>query len=81
MYFSVVGEITAVEVIASGSSVRRLAVLQDKYGAGRWRKLKGLAQVRFADGRLVRAEVHWYEAHGIGRKGFKIKRVLGEDRP
>ena len=78
MYFTIVGEITAIEVIASGPSVRRLAVLQDRYGTGRWRKLKGIAQVRLADGRLVRAEVHWYEAHGIGRKEMKIKRFLDD---
>jgi hypothetical protein len=76
MYFEIVGEITGIEVIATRLSIRRLALLQARYGEGRWRKLKGTAWVRLADGRLCRAEVHWYEAHGIGRKGFKIKRVF-----
>jgi hypothetical protein len=81
MYFEIVGEITEVEMIAARLSIRRLAFLQARYGKGRWRKLKGTAHIRLADGRLYRAEVHWYEAHGIGRKGFKIKRILDRDRP
>jgi hypothetical protein len=76
MYFEIVGEITGLEIIATRLSIRRLAFLHARYGEGRWRKLKGIAWVRLASGRLCRAEVHWYEAHGIGRKGFKIKRVL-----
>lgn len=76
MYFEIIGEITEVEVIAVGPSIRHLPVLQERYGEGRWRKLKGLAWVRLSDGRLHRAEVHWYEAHGIGRNSMKIKRLL-----
>jgi len=76
MYFEVIGEISEIETIAVGRKVRRRALLRKRYGAGRWRKLKGVATVRLADGRLRRAEIHWYEAHGIGRKGFKIKRFL-----
>jgi hypothetical protein len=76
MYFELVGEITEVEVIAAGPAIRQLNLLQEAYGDGRWRKLKGRALVRLDDGRLCRAEVHWYEAHGIGRKRLKIKRLL-----
>lgn len=68
MYFEIVGEITDVEIIAAGPSIRDLSVLQERHGEGRWRKLKGQPWVRLSDGRLHRAEVHWYEAHGIGRK-------------
>jgi hypothetical protein len=76
MYFELVGELTEVEVIATGAAIRQLGTLQDLYGEGKWRKLKGRALVRLEGGRLCRAEVHWYEAHGIGRKCFKIKRLL-----
>lgn len=76
MYFEIVGEITGVEIIAAGPAIRRLSLLQGLYGEGKWRKLKGTALVRLEDGRLCRAEVHWYEAHGIGRKRLKIKRLL-----
>lgn len=76
MYFEIVGEISEVEVIASGSSIRQLSLLEDLYGEGRWRKMKGKAVVRLENGRLGRAEVHWYEAHGIGRRRFKIKQFL-----
>ena len=76
MYFEVVGDITEIEPIASGQGIRTRARLRKRYGRGRWRKLKGIATVRLADGRVRFAEVHWYEAHGIGRKGWKIKRFL-----
>lgn len=76
MPFEVVGDIEAVEVIAIGRRIRQLEQLKDQYGKGRWRKLKGEATVRLPDGSLRRAEVHWYEAHGIGRRRFKIKRFL-----
>jgi hypothetical protein len=76
MYFEIVGDITEVEVIAAGPAIRQLSLLLDLYGEGRWRKLKGTALVRLESGRLCRAEVHWYEAHGIGRKRLKIKRLL-----
>ena len=72
-------EISRVEVIASGSAIRRLRKLERAYGAGYWRKLKGVASVRLVDGTIVRAELHWYEAHGIGRKHLKIKRLLDRD--
>jgi len=73
-----VGTITDVETIATGRSIRDLARLKKFYGAGRWRKRKGLTQVRLPDGAVRRAEVHWYEAHGIGKKELKIKRLLSD---
>jgi hypothetical protein len=76
MYFEIVGEITDCEIIASGRAIRDLARLRKKYGSGRWRKLKGRAPVRLENGSIRQAEIHWYEAHGIGRKRFKIKRFL-----
>jgi hypothetical protein len=65
-----------VETIARGQGIRSLAVLRKNYGSGAWRKMKGKAIVRLDDGTEFRAEVHWYEAHGIGRKDFKIKKHL-----
>lgn len=76
MYFEVVGEITNVETIAKGRSVRARRNLNKRFGRGRWRKLKGEALVRLADGSTSRAELHWFEAHGIGRRKIKIKRFL-----
>lgn len=72
----ILGEITEVEVIAAGGSVRESARLRMAHGASRWRKLKGVATVRLPNGLTVVAEIHWYEAHGIGRKEVKIKRLL-----
>ncbi|MEP7060954.1 MAG: hypothetical protein ABI881_01055 [Betaproteobacteria bacterium] len=76
MYFQIIGEFTAVETIATGSGIRELARLRKFYGRGRWRKRKGVAWVRLMDGDIVLAEVHWYEATGIGKREFKIKRFL-----
>ena len=76
MYFEIVGEVTEVETIASGRGIKTLARLRKRYGGRRWRKRKGVATIRLAGGRVRRAEVHWYEAHGVGRKGWKIKRFL-----
>ena len=76
MYFEVVGDIGDVEVIAKGPSVRERARLVGQFGGARWRKVKGTATVRLRDGTVCRAELHWYEAHGIGRRKFKIKRFL-----
>ncbi len=73
MDFKIVGKITEVETIAVGRSIRDLARLRRQYGKGRWRKLKGIATVRLEDGTIHTAEVHWYEAHGVGRKDFKLK--------
>jgi hypothetical protein len=72
----ILGEITGIEVIAAGRSIRNLSHLQRLYGAGSWRKLKGVATVRLPDGTAALAEVHWHEAHGIGRRDLKIKRLL-----
>jgi hypothetical protein len=76
MHFTIIGEITGIETIASGRGIRELMRLKKIYGAGRWRKRKGFAQIRLSDGILCRAEVHWYESHGIGRKEYKIKRIV-----
>jgi hypothetical protein len=76
MHFEIVGEITDIELIAIGTSIRILPLLRRRYGRGRWRKLKGAARVRLSDGTIRRAEVHWFEAHGIGKKKMRIKRFL-----
>jgi len=74
--FEVVSDITDIEAIAVSTSVRELARLRKQYGSGRWRQLKGIAMIRLRTGRVRRAELHWYEAHGIGRKELKRKRYL-----
>jgi len=76
MSLEVIGKISNIELIAAGNAIRELRRLRRAYGAGRWRKLKGTATLRLPDGRMVKAEVHWYESHGIGKKEFKIKRFL-----
>jgi hypothetical protein len=76
MPFEIISQITDIEIIAKGRGIRDLARIQKKYGRGRWRKLKGTATVRLENGSLRRAEIHWYEAHGIGKKRFKIKQFL-----
>ena len=76
MYFEIIGPISNIETIAVVRSIHGLPRLRKRYGRGRWRKLKGIAVVRIARGELRRAEVHWYEAHGIGRVRQKIKRFL-----
>ena len=75
--FKILGEISQVEIIAVGRSIRILSYLNKQYGKGRWRKLKGVATVeRTSNGRVRLAEIHWYEAHGIGKRDAKIKRWL-----
>ena len=76
MHFEIIGQITAVETIAVGDSIRILPLLRKRYGSGRWRKLKGRATVRLADGTTRLAELHWFEAHGIGRRKMRVKRFL-----
>lgn len=76
MFFEVVGSITNVIVIATGRNIRELGRLQAQFGKGRWRKLKGLATVRLLNGSLRDVELHWYEAHGIGKRKMKIKRYF-----
>jgi hypothetical protein len=79
MHFEILGEISNVETFASGSRIRELVRLRRVYGPGRWRKRKGIARVRLSHGAIYHAEVHWYEAAGIGRKEFKIKHLLQDD--
>lgn len=76
MHFTLRGPIMGATAIAVGSRIRELARLERLYGAGRWRKCKGIATVQLPDGSLRVAEIHWYEADGIGRKELKIKRFL-----
>jgi hypothetical protein len=76
MWFRVVGPIHHVEAIATSASIRELKRLRKNYGGRRWRKLKGVATVELPQGGVMVAEVHWYEAHGIGRREMKIKRLL-----
>jgi hypothetical protein len=73
MKFIIVSEITDIETIAEGNSIRVLPMLNKKYGNGRWRKKKGIATVKLKNGSFRLAEIHWYEAHGIGKKDLKIK--------
>jgi len=74
--FRIVGRIGSIEEIARGREIRELRRLRKAYGGRHWRKMKGVARVRFADGIILKAELHWYEAHGLGRKEYKIKRFL-----
>jgi hypothetical protein len=74
--FELAGPIEEIETIAAGGSIRSLPRLRRLYGPGRWRKLKGSAQVRLRDGTIARAELHWYEAHGIGKKELRLIRLL-----
>jgi len=76
MNFEIVGEITKIDIIASGNAIHDVARLQKQYGQGRWRKLKGVALVRLRSGRIRKAELHWYEAHGIGKREIKRKRYM-----
>jgi hypothetical protein len=76
MHFEIVGEITNLEAIAVGRGIRGLSRLQKLYGRGRWRKMKGQALIRIREGRLRLAELHWYEAHGVGKREMKRKRYL-----
>jgi hypothetical protein len=74
--FRIVGKIDEIEIIAIGRKIRELPALQKRFGRGRWRKLKGVATVSLSDGTIRLAEVHWYEAHGIGKVRMKIKKYL-----
>ena len=76
MLIEILGEISQIETFASGSGIREVARLRRVYGKGRWRKRKGIARVRLPDGSVHLAELHWYEATGIGRKEFKVKHLL-----
>ena len=76
MQFDIVGPITQIETFAIGAAIRELERLRRIYGPGRWRKRKGIARIRLTDGSLHRAELHWYEASGVGRREYKIKAYL-----
>ena len=76
MRFEILGEISGIETFASGSAIREVARLRRVYGRARWRKRKGVARVRLSDGSIHVAEIHRYEAAGVGRKEFKIKHLL-----
>ena len=76
MHFEIITPIVGIETIATGSGIRILRVLRKQYGGGRWRKLKGTATVRLEDGTPRFAELHWFEAHGIGKRKMRIKRFL-----
>lgn len=76
MNFEIIGEISVVETIAAGTGIRDIKRLRKNYGKGRWRKLKGVARVRLDNGRIRLAELHWYEAHGIGKREIKRKCYL-----
>jgi hypothetical protein len=76
LLFEIVGKIQNVETIAVGGKIQDIMRLRKQYGDGRWRKLKGAAKVRLANGNIRDAEIHWYESHGIGKKKMKIKQFL-----
>ncbi|HXF38577.1 MAG TPA: hypothetical protein VN687_02585 [Blastocatellia bacterium] len=78
MFFELIGDIEEIEPIAVGKSIRDIKRLRKQFGPGRWRKLKGIGRVRLFDGRIRTAELHWYEAHGIGKVKLKIKRYLDD---
>jgi hypothetical protein len=76
MSFEIVGEITRIEIIAVGKAIYDIARLRGLYGQGRWRKMRGVALIQLRSGRVRKAELHWYEAHGLGKKEIKRKRYL-----
>ncbi|MGB7085420.1 MAG: hypothetical protein WBD47_07695 [Phormidesmis sp.] len=76
MNFEIIGKISNVETIAVNLSIRELDTLKKKYGGRRWRKLKGVGLVSFPSGNVRQVELHWYEAHGIGKRKMKIKKLL-----
>ena len=78
MKFEIIGKIEAIETIAVGRKIRALPYLRKTYGRGRWRKLKGIAYIKLPNGNIRYVELHWYEAHGIGKRDIKIKHYLDE---
>ena len=76
MRFNIIGKITSLETIAVGNGIHDIARLQKFYGKGKWRKLKGVAMVLLEGDIIAQAELHWYEAHGIGKKEIKIKDII-----
>ena len=77
MYFKIVGRLSDIETFASGRGIREHGRLRRRYGGTQWRKRKGMALVELPSGDIHRAELHWYEATGVGRREFKIKRFIG----
>ena len=76
MNFEIIAEITNTEIIAVGNSIREIERLRKIYCFGRWRKIKGITLIRFPDGFTCKAEIHWYEAHGIGKKEINLKKII-----
>ena len=76
MYFEIIDKIEDIETIAVGGRIKEIMRLRKHFGYGKWRKLKGITTVKLSNGSIRKAEVHWYEAHGIGRRKMKIKRFL-----
>jgi hypothetical protein len=76
VFFEIIGEIEEIEIIAIGGKIRDIMRLQKQFGPYRWRKLKGYAKIRLQSGVIRKAELHWYEAHGVGKKKMKIKQFL-----
>ncbi|OQY99318.1 MAG: hypothetical protein B6D41_01560 [Chloroflexi bacterium UTCFX4] len=76
MDFEIISDITNIERIAVNQSIREIRQLRRKYGSGRWRKLKGATLVLLPNGRVRKAEIQWYEAHGIGKRKIKVSRFL-----
>ena len=76
MTFEIIGDIEDIQTIAVGGRIRDIMRLRRQYGMANWRKLKGIAAIRLQNGRICRAEIHWYEAHGIGKRKLKIKKIL-----
>jgi len=76
MHFEIIGSIRSAKTIAQGSNLRELKRLNRYYGPGKWRKRKGLATIMLQNGSVRYAELHWYEAHGSGKREFKIKRII-----
>jgi hypothetical protein len=76
VHFEIIGEIEEIETMAIGGRIRDIMRIQKQFGRGKWRKLKGVAQVKLQSGHIRKAELHWYEAHGIGKRKMKIKKFL-----
>ena len=76
MNFDIIGDIKEIVIIAKGAGIREIDGLRKTYGPGNWRKMKGIVRIRLSSGRTRLAELHWYEAHGIGKKEMKRKKYL-----
>ena len=76
MRFRIVGSLSQVETIATGRAIRTLKELRKRFGRGRWRKMKGVATIELERGAIRKAELHWYEVHGVGRVLMKVKRYV-----